>query len=767
MSSIDITPSPRVLRMLGQIDFAPWQCLCELIDNAIDAFIDARSAGRAIAEPEITIDLPKLRDLRGDSAVLRVADNGNGMTQEQLEKAVKAGYSGNDPIEKMGLFGMGFNISTARLGRRTEIWTTTRDQDHWISVTIDFDELERVSSFEAPIQEVAKNSQELKEEVHGTIIKISRLEPERLNPLVVGAGKGKSKEILGRIYGKVMEDHGITILYDASQIKPAKHCVWSRKRYVETKQFGRVPAIIDIDQSFDAQRFCGTCWVWLDPSESVCEACGSADSIVERERRIEGWIGIQRYFDKEHYGFDLIRNGRVIEQLDKSLFFFNADTGETLEEYPIDATHWGGRIVGELEINFVRVSHQKDSFDKLDPEWKRVVHTIRGSSPLQPRIAQRMGLEKNESPLARLFTGYRKATAGLNSLVPGTADGRGLNSGSVREYVEKFKQGVEGYQSDEKWYDLVLQAEKGNKTDNQEGDESIGGKFPIDEEGSANVDEREEVESTEDTPKRKNVTKRKDPSLSGEYQLEELLGKPRVTVEAFSIEDPNDQRAYFWEPDGYRFLFYYNEKSELFKNSLDEPLDYLLVDLAHHFISISSASARENPVSEIVRLLRRKYFAEHEPDLNQLEERAASFVKELKLFLADVLKSSPNFSSDQLPSGAIESTIQNIVRQQNISKSEASDWIRQGDFLEFAPHKVLLDVLHEWPNLVSDGRYFSFSLEASPTENEELINELVSALRDVVWFVEDAMGALRRGSIWRCRCARAAASLKLLEHWQA
>ena len=40
MVTVDITPSPRVLRMLGQIDFAPWQCLAELIDNSIDAFID-------------------------------------------------------------------------------------------------------------------------------------------------------------------------------------------------------------------------------------------------------------------------------------------------------------------------------------------------------------------------------------------------------------------------------------------------------------------------------------------------------------------------------------------------------------------------------------------------------------------------------------------------------------------------------------------------------------------------------------------------------
>lgn len=58
MSTVDITPSPRVLRMLGQIDFAPWQCLAELIDNSIDAFIDQSAAGLASAAPRIYVQLP-------------------------------------------------------------------------------------------------------------------------------------------------------------------------------------------------------------------------------------------------------------------------------------------------------------------------------------------------------------------------------------------------------------------------------------------------------------------------------------------------------------------------------------------------------------------------------------------------------------------------------------------------------------------------------------------------------------------------------------
>ena len=36
---VDITPHPRILRMLGEIAFEPHKCIGELIDNAIDGFL--------------------------------------------------------------------------------------------------------------------------------------------------------------------------------------------------------------------------------------------------------------------------------------------------------------------------------------------------------------------------------------------------------------------------------------------------------------------------------------------------------------------------------------------------------------------------------------------------------------------------------------------------------------------------------------------------------------------------------------------------------
>lgn len=112
-TDFDLTPDPRVLQMLGEINLAQWRCLAELVDNSIDGFMSAQRLGSAIANPEVVITVP-----RTDTPAARVSvrDNGPGMSSETLEHAVRAGWSGNSPIGSLGLFGMGFNIATARLG---------------------------------------------------------------------------------------------------------------------------------------------------------------------------------------------------------------------------------------------------------------------------------------------------------------------------------------------------------------------------------------------------------------------------------------------------------------------------------------------------------------------------------------------------------------------------------------------------------------------------------------------------------------------------
>jgi hypothetical protein len=765
MSTVDITPSPRVLRMLGQIDFAPWQCLAELIDNSIDAFIDQSAAGTASAAPRIYIQLPNDKELRSGSGVISVKDNASGMPIESLENAVKAGYSGNDPVEKMGLFGMGFNISTARMGRRTEVWTTRADDAVWTGLVIDFDELERNQTFRAPLVTRKKKSEELEGGVHGTEIRISRLEADRVRPLIWGAGKRNTKDRLGKVYGRVMSRLGIEIYYDSDLITAWRHCAWDAKRFVETKTFGNVPARIDIDKTLETKRFCTTCWVWLLDVDKVCSSCGHDRDVIERSRRLKGWLGVQRYFDKKHYGIDLIRNGRVIEELDKSFFTFTDENGDTIFEYPIDAIHWGGRLIGELEIDFVRVSHQKDSFDKLDPEWKKVVELVRGKAPLQPRIAERMGLGKNDSPLSRLFTAYRKGTAGLKDLVPGTPDGAGLNSGLVTEYVEKFYAGDPAYQSDEKWYELVLQAEAGKRGESK-GAEEAGGDFPIDEgEPEVHDDAGEDVKY--DAADEASGEPEIDEELSGTYEIGELPGNVVLKVEAYTHEADIDGAPFRIKPDGYSFRFDYNPRSEFFEKRLETPVDYFVIDLAQHFLALSAESPRAKPISRIARSIREKYFARLSDDLSLAANAASSLLDELRRHYDETLSGLAPIDPSFLSPRERDRVTRNAAKSLGLNESEVTQFIKDGKFAGFVSQPFVVELVRTWPTLSTDGEFFSRPYSGSSDELRPMIlDEIVDALQDVVWLVDEGASAVSKDTGWRLRFAKALSSLRLLQYWR-
>ena len=64
------------------------------------------------------------------------------MDADTLEKAVRAGWTSNDPLSSLGMFGMGFNIATARLGTLTKVWTTRKNDTEWYGVKINFEHLQ-------------------------------------------------------------------------------------------------------------------------------------------------------------------------------------------------------------------------------------------------------------------------------------------------------------------------------------------------------------------------------------------------------------------------------------------------------------------------------------------------------------------------------------------------------------------------------------------------------------------------------------------------
>lgn len=446
-AGVKITPSARVLSMLGEIDFDEWQCVAELVDNPFDDFLEILRSGAEWPDGfTVSVTLPS-----SSKGVLEVRDIGRGMSRDRLARAVRAGWSGNDMHDKLGLFGMGFNISTARLGRRTRILTTQAGDADWIGVEIDLDQIK--DDFEAKdiIEPKSDPSQ------HGTKIIVDRLHATRAEWL---RRNGASlRNILGSVYSWILTEHPFELYVGGTRVKPVRHCRWGDDRYVIYNGKERIPAYIPIEEKLQDGIACRDCGEWQLGSGEVCSVCGSGNLTV-RERRIHGWLGVQRYLDKTEYGIDFLRNGRKILRWDKQLFTWNNPEGregdKEVPEYPVELAHQGGRLIGEIHLDHVPVTYQKDAFEYGDRSWLAAVELLRGVAPLQPKRAP--GYLENDSPLALLFKGFRRNDAGLRYLVPG--DGNKPVHADTRDWGRKFQAGVSEFQTDEHWWQTILRHEE-------------------------------------------------------------------------------------------------------------------------------------------------------------------------------------------------------------------------------------------------------------------------------------------------------------------
>ena len=759
--NIDITPTPRVLRMLGEIDFKAWQCLCEIIDNSIDSFssetFSFRSkSGLALGnKPKIQIFLPSAsRSTLKESDHLIIKDNAEGMTYESLSKSLKAGYSNNDATDKMGLFGMGFNISTARLGKRTEVITYTKESKEKLKVTIDFQELEKSGKFLAPIERIPKKADEKKK--HGTQVRITKLRTELVKPLYL---RTKQREKLGKIYGSVLIEKEITIVYDGQKCKPFRHCIWDKSRNGKNKD-GAVPAFIPVDELLDEKKFCYTCWIWMGISETNCPVCNQDSNVKKRERHIKGWLGIQRYFDATNYGIDLIRNGRVIKESDKSFFIWQDPQNDFEEEleYPIDGHQTLGRIVGELKIDFVKVTHQKDAFDKHTQGWRDVRLFIRGDAPIRPHIAKNLGYAPNTSPIAQLFSAFRTSKAGISNLIPENRNGQAMITDPlIEELKEGFFNGITDYQSDEKWWELLTKANKKPDDDDEDDDD------PFDDDDDDD-DDGEEGEGEDNDEPDNDLKTIPDDKLSQKYRLDLFKNiDVRVVAEIAQVEShPN---GFTIQPRGNIITFIYWPEAPIFKETLLQPADFLINELAFHFHSLAHNEVTTIPITAIELKLREKYFSDLHPTLSELR-------RQVIVFQEDVIKhfqsKTPDFEINisVIKKNDLETIKQKLSQNEFLDDQKIEEALQKGEFMSYASFNVLKALMIEHPQLVFDGVFLSkkWTSEEINSDMKNDIDQMRSLLNDIEWFNENSSASV--GKLWRGRMIRLSGSLEILTKWR-
>jgi hypothetical protein len=461
-ATLNISPDPNILIVLSNTPLKPIDALCELIDNSLDSFDAARRAGLAIPSRWIRIFLPPPSQIQSGEGVIRVIDNGIGLDEAGLQGALQAGFSTKNKFGALGLFGVGFNIATAKLGQRTVVTTARSDltgktADHALRATIDLQELKRRGDFNIPLDEIPNPER-------GTVVEVSGWWPSgtpnhRFALELTKISKPKLLEQLGRRYSTILRDEALRVNMTVNDevVVPFEHCVWSEKRSVTRQGIGVIPARISFDQTLHVMRRCQDDGNVLDSADKTCSVCGGSD-IKQINERVHGWIGVQRFDDKSNFGVDLIRNGRAIRVAEKEAFFsFTNELGETEKEYPIDQNT--GRIVGEVHLDHVPVDYTKQDFERPSREWQEAMDFVRGGA-LQAK--NRPDGIRNESPLGRIFDGYRKVKRyGKEDMYMGTwseSKPDRISREVESEFYKRFKSKEVSYYDDQMWWELVESA---------------------------------------------------------------------------------------------------------------------------------------------------------------------------------------------------------------------------------------------------------------------------------------------------------------------
>ena len=759
---LDLTPDPRVLQMLGEIDLHQWRCLAELIDNSIDGFLHASRAGNAIEHAEIAVAVPNANN---EAARVTVKDNGPGMSLETLENAVKAGWSGNDSLTNLGLFGMGFNIATARLGVVTEVYTSRAGDPEEVGVRIDLDELRATWNFRVPRRTRPKQNHE----DHGTEIVVSRLKPDQRAYLARSNNRTTIRKNLARTYSALLfgSDAGtIRLTLNGQSVAPQRHCLWNVSRSVDLPDGTTVDPVQVIDVSLAPRRYCTHCMRTLTTDEETCPTDSPSCNVEETPRRIRGWIGVQRYLHNTEYGIDFIRNGRKIEIANKELFVWS-DGNTTEVEYPIDDPRNRGRFVGEIHIDHCRVSYTKDRFERNDASWTEMVRVVRGDGPLRPVAARQRGYEGNQSPLYRLFQAFRRSSPqgknGLWSRVLVVKDNE-----RAQQMADDFANNAPEFLDDQRWWDLVEEQDREvlGQTDDPGEPPDIPDDFIDEPDGDPADDDTDGPEPT--APPRRalhELTRRYvHPTFRVEYE-----------IQAFAVEsadpDPDLIAGAPWEfhlddVATRTYMFLVDLENEMFRSTTMTPLDALLTEVAHRTVDFLKGQAQDVTLARVLADFRRQYCIDSRLDPQEIIAFATTVLDEIARAVPNLL--TPSQGDDlyaELTDAEKNAVAQRMANRHVPNHNEA---ISDGRFWAYADFRSLRGLFSRHPELFLDGKYWEDPYEtldygaSEVTEDAKagVLSRYDAYLGDAVWLANQTPADLDGTS--RDTIIRAACSLRLL-----
>jgi hypothetical protein len=276
---VDITPHISLLAKVGQSGHSVSDALAELVDNALDA--------RRPRRP-VMVDI----ELNMREGVLRVHDDGQGMTSAELARALVLAES-NKNGTSIGRFGLGLKTACTSLGSRFEITSTVKEGRSAYVASYDAESFLADGEWRLPIRRVRKRWPQ------GTLIEV---QSDRLYPALMSS----LPRNLCWTFRHFLLDDLLKLSLNGERVRAAEY---------------------EVDE------------------KSVIPLEGEVAGRVVR-----GWAGLLRQSSQRGwYGFGLVRHRRVVRRHEKLGFQAHPQTARVVGELHLDTFD-----TNNLKTDFIR-----------------------------------------------------------------------------------------------------------------------------------------------------------------------------------------------------------------------------------------------------------------------------------------------------------------------------------------------------------------------------------------------------------------------------
>lgn len=304
---MEVHIGPEIIRSYKRLSYTAWYALAEFIDNSIQSYLNNREqldSSYSKTGRKLTIQITYQRSNGG---LLTVRDNAMGMSQEELNDALRIG---RPPEDTSGLseFGMGLKTAACWFGNDWAVQTKKLGSESVQSIRFNVDQ---IASGNLDLHHESKAG--VKEE-HFTEIVI-----RDLNFQLYGRAIQTVKTYLGSMYRTYIESNELMLTFNDDPL------TW------------RSPKDGNIHLDEDGKE------------------CYQEFDFEINGKEVYGWIAVMERGSRANAGLTIIRRGRVIKGWPNSwkpqtIFGQPEGTNDLINQ----------RVIGEVHLDAFGVSHTKD-----------------------------------------------------------------------------------------------------------------------------------------------------------------------------------------------------------------------------------------------------------------------------------------------------------------------------------------------------------------------------------------------------------------------